>query len=206
MKSFIAQKNGKLSKLCLYNIEDLSFSTFMKALRKKDVKVNGKRTSQDIAVSVGDKVEVYYVENSQEKYEQIFLDKNVLVVYKKSGYTSENLFESIKSTYPNACFIHRLDRNTDGIMIFALNETAEEELLSGFKNRTFDKKYTALRRALIEKQYEKLNPAQRSSRRSVRFMLCGVRSRFRSLARRSFMRVNRHGGCGCPLPPQYRTP
>ena len=144
MKSFIAQKNGKLSKLCLYNIEDLSFSTFMKALRKKDVKVNGKRTSQDVAVSVGDKVEVYYVENSQEKYEQIFLDKNVLVVYKKSGYTSENLFESIKKVYPNARFIHRLDRNTDGIMIFALNETAEEELLLGFKNRTFNKKYTAI--------------------------------------------------------------
>ena len=92
MKSFITQKNGKLSKLCLYYIEDLSFSTFMKALRKKDVKVNGKRTSQDIAISVGDKVEVYYVENLQEKYTQIFLDNNVLVVYKKSGYTSENLF------------------------------------------------------------------------------------------------------------------
>lgn len=143
MKSFITQKNGKLSKLCLYYIEDLSFSSFMKALRKKDVKVNGKRTSQDIAVSVGDKVEVYYVENSQEKYTQIFLDNNVLVVYKKSGYTSENLFDSIKNAYPNARFIHRLDRNTDGIMIFALNESAEEELLLGFKSRTFDKKYTA---------------------------------------------------------------
>ena len=52
-------------------------------------------------------------------------------------------FDSIKNAYPNARFIHRLDRNTDGIMIFALNESAEEELLLGFKNRTFDKKYTA---------------------------------------------------------------
>ena len=144
MKSFISQKNGKLSKLCLYYIEDLSFSTFMKALRKKDVKVNGKRTAQDIALSVGDKVDIFYAENQQEKYQELFSDQNVLVVYKKSGYTSENLFESIKSIYPNVCFIHRLDRNTDGIMIFALNDTAEKELLLGFKNRTFDKKYTAI--------------------------------------------------------------
>ena len=75
MKSFISQKNGKLSKLCLYYIEDLSFSTFMKALRKKDVKVNGKRTAQDIALSVGDKVDIFYAENQQEKYQELFPTK-----------------------------------------------------------------------------------------------------------------------------------
>lgn len=143
MKSFIAQKNGKLSKLCLHNVEDLSFSAFMKALRKKDVKVNGKRTSQDITLSVGDKVEIYYVQNTQDKFSIIFEDQNVLVVYKKSGYTSESLYSAIKDQYPTALFIHRLDRNTDGIMIFALNESAEKELLNGFKERTFDKKYIA---------------------------------------------------------------
>ena len=61
MKEFIADKNRKLSKLALYHIEDLSFSSFMKALRKKDVKVNGKRVGEDITLSVGDKVEIFYV-------------------------------------------------------------------------------------------------------------------------------------------------
>lgn len=143
MKSFITQKNGKLSKLCLYYLEDLSFSAFMKALRKKDVKVNGKRTSQDVNLSVGDKVEVFYVQNVQNKFEQLFVDQNVLVIYKKSGYTSESVYEDVKSIYSTACFIHRLDRNTDGIMIFALNSHTENQLLLGFKNRTFDKKYIA---------------------------------------------------------------
>ena len=141
MKSFIADKNRKLSKLALYHIEDLSFSTFMKALRKKDVKVNGKRVSQDVTLSVGDKVEIYYIESTQTKFEIVYKDQNVLVVDKKKGYTSENVFDEVKSQFSTASFIHRLDRNTCGLMIFALSEDAEKELLCGFKNRTFDKYY-----------------------------------------------------------------
>ena len=134
MKSFVADKNRKLSKLALYHIEDLSFSALNRALRKKDVKVNGKRVSEDVLLNVGDVVEVYYVSSNIEKYKQIFCDENVLVVYKKSGFTSESVYEDILLYNPDARFIHRLDRNTDGIIIFALNSIAEEQLLKGFKN------------------------------------------------------------------------
>ena len=143
MKSFIADKNRKLSKLALYNIEDLSYSSLLKALRKKDVKVNGKRISNDVVLEIGDKVEIYYTPTIKEKYKEIYCDDNVLVVYKMSGYLSESVFESIKEKFPSARFIHRLDRNTDGVMIFALNDVSEELLLKGFKERTFDKKYYA---------------------------------------------------------------
>ena len=142
MKEFIADKNRKLSKLALYHIEDLSFSGFMKALRKKDVKVNGKRVSDDITLSIGDKVEIFYVPTDKDKFEILYKDKNVLIVNKFSGYTSEIVYDEIKKEYKGAGFIHRLDRNTSGIMIFSLNQTAESELLNGFKERSFDKKYT----------------------------------------------------------------
>ncbi len=142
MKEFIADKNRKLSKLALYHLEDLSFSSFMKALRKKDVKVNGKRVSQDITLSVGDKVEIFYCSTFVEKYQILYKDENVLVINKYSGHTAESVYEQIKKDYDTAGFIHRLDRNTSGIMIFSLNPTAESELLKGFKERNFDKKYT----------------------------------------------------------------
>ena len=144
MKSFIADKNRKLSKLALYNIEDLSYTSFMRALRKKDVKVNGKRVSKDVDLLVGDVVEIYYQLQEVEKYTEIFKDQNILVINKKSGYTSESVYEQIKKEQRDARFIHRLDRNTAGVMIFALNESAEKDLLNGFKNRTFNKKYQAL--------------------------------------------------------------
>jgi len=143
MKSFVADKNRKLSKLALENIEDLSYSAFCRSLRKKDVKINGKRVSEDVLLCVGDKVEIYYQPIEIKKFDSIFVDDNIFVVKKAKGYTSDDVYESVKAVNPNARFIHRLDRNTDGIMIFALNDKAEKELLYGFKERTFDKKYKA---------------------------------------------------------------
>ena len=88
-------------------------------------------------------VEVYYTVKAESFYEEVYKDENVLVVNKKQGVTSESLFEQVKKNYESAGFIHRLDRNTFGLMIFSLNERAEEELLKGFKERTFIKEYTA---------------------------------------------------------------
>ena len=78
------------------------------------------------------------------KFEYVYSDQNILIINKKSGFSSEAVYESIAQEYSGARFIHRLDRNTEGVMVFALNQNAETELLSGFKNRTFDKKYHAL--------------------------------------------------------------
>ena len=143
MKSFIADKNCKLSHLATKKIENLSYGALQKSLRAKDVKVNGVRVKTDVMLSVGDKVEVYFKETAISKYAVIFRDENILVINKKSGFTSEEVFSEIQKTESESYFIHRLDRNTDGIMIFALNSIAEKELLVGFKERTFDKKYRA---------------------------------------------------------------
>ncbi len=144
MISFISNKNQKLVKAILNGVTGVSFSTVQKLLRAKDVKVNGVRVKEDVTVNMGDKIDVYLKEESLLKvYLEIYSDENVLVVFKKSGYTSENLFEMLKKGYKELYFIHRLDRNTSGVMIFAKNKISETELLNGFKKRTFVKKYLA---------------------------------------------------------------
>lgn len=142
MKSFIADKNQKLVKLALEKIENLSYSALQKSLRDKDVKVNGVRVKSDVTLNIGDKVEVYFKQMATQKYAVIFRDENVLVVNKKKGFTSESVYDEI-SQNERCFFIHRLDRNTDGVMIFALNPSAENALLEGFKHRDFIKKYQA---------------------------------------------------------------
>ena len=143
MKIFINETNKKLSKAVFLYCDDLSYSAFQKALRNKDVKVNGKRINKDLLLNEGDRVEIYYSPKTEMCFEEIFRDENVLVINKKQGVSSENTFDAVKNTYKDAGFIHRLDRNTKGVMIFSLNERAEKELLLGFKNRTFYKEYTA---------------------------------------------------------------
>ena len=152
MKSFIVDKNGKLSKLATLYIEDITFSALRDALKKKDVKVNGKRISKDISLNVGDKVEIYYTPNKTVGYTTLFSDQNVVVINKKSGYTSENVYAQLLSEFDTAKFIHRLDRNTSGLMIFALNDVAEKELLDGFKKHTFNKIYRARVKGTLQKK------------------------------------------------------
>ncbi len=141
MKSFYSDKEQKLSKACLINIGGISYSVIMGILKKKDIKVNGKRVNKDILLNPNDKVEVYIKEDKKEFFSAIFEDENILVINKKAGYTSENVFDRILEKKKEAYFIHRLDKNTSGIMVFALNKQAEQELLFGFKNRTFIKEY-----------------------------------------------------------------
>lgn len=156
MIEFNADKNRKLSKLALYHVEDLSYSAFQKLLRAKDIKVNGKRVGQDVSLSIGDKVEIYYNPQPVDKFSTIYKDENIIVVNKKSGYTSEAVFEDLKKLDASCKFIHRLDRNTSGVMIFAFNEECEKILLDGFKNRCFDKRYIATVYGVFNKKQDVL--------------------------------------------------
>lgn len=162
MKNFTVKEKIKLSRFLLDAYKGgLSFSVFNKLLRKKDIKINGVRTSKDIMLNVDDVVSVYY-DGEQRKlsYETVYSDENVLVVVKPKGITSEDFYALLNEERKKLCdshtfnienvnndnelfFCHRLDRNTDGLMIFAKTEKAYEEILDGFKLRTFIKVYTA---------------------------------------------------------------
>ena len=142
-KITFSKKEGKLSRIALELFDELNYSALMKALRNKDVKVNGKRVSKDCHITKSDMVEIYFAPTNAEKFSVVFSNDDVVVVDKKSGFSSESVYEDLLAKNKNCKFIHRLDRNTSGLMIFALNEKSEKELLSGFKKRTFEKYYLA---------------------------------------------------------------
>ncbi len=114
----------------------------MKLLRGKDVKVNGKRVNVDCLCRKGDLIEVY-VKEKPCALQTVYSDNNVAVLVKKQGISCEDFLARVKEFFPSAEAVHRLDVNTSGIMIFALNGVAKEELDYGFKNRTFKKYYLA---------------------------------------------------------------
>lgn len=111
-------------------------------LKKKDVKVNGKRVGADVKVYRGDRVEFYTTPSQEQKsaFVIVYEDENVLVVDKESGVNSEAVYYTL-SAERECYFIHRLDRNTEGLLIFALNKASEAELLNIFKKGEVDKYY-----------------------------------------------------------------
>lgn len=114
-------------------------------LKNKDIKVNGKRVDRDIPLYKGDTVCYYLSPKQAEKsaFFTVYEDENLLIVDKESGVNAEAVFAALLRER-ECYFIHRLDRNTRGLMLFALNGETERALLQAFKDRSVEKKYHAL--------------------------------------------------------------
>ena len=157
-KLIVKQKyNGKkLNKLLLESLPNLTYGLFCNTLRKKDIKINGKRVNKDVTVFEGDEVLVYISDSlldskSSINLDIVFEDDNVLIINKPANIevTGDNSLTSVvHSKYENAVFkpmpCHRLDRNTTGLVLFAKNEEALNILLDKFKNHEIEKHYLAL--------------------------------------------------------------
>lgn len=120
---------------------------FRTLLKNKEIKVNGKKVSENVWLNVGDNVQYYLTQRQQEKpaFYIVYEDENVLIADKESGVNSEAVFAELCRRYGERCrFIHRLDRNTKGLMVFALNTATENCLLEAFKTRKIEKIYHAL--------------------------------------------------------------
>ncbi len=126
-------------------------------LREREIKVNGKRVDRDCPLNVGDTVSYYLTPKQATKpaYYEVYEDEKLLVVDKESGVNSAAVFADLarKGAY---YFLHRLDRNTKGLMLFAKAKETEETLLQAFRERKIEKKYHALCIGSFEKSHELL--------------------------------------------------
>jgi tRNA pseudouridine32 synthase/23S rRNA pseudouridine746 synthase len=82
----------------------------------------------------------------------LHLDHEVLLVNKPSGLLSvpgkgehlaDCLLSRVQTTFPEALLVHRLDRDTSGVMIFALSAHAQRHLGLQFEKRQTRKTYVA---------------------------------------------------------------
>lgn len=144
MKTYAAKENTTL-KTFTDNVSAQASFRFRILLKEGRIKVNGKRVSCDCPLLKGDRVDYLLTpkEEAKEAFSVLYEDDSVFVVDKADGVNSEAVFSALTEK-GEAYFIHRLDRNTAGVMIFAKTKEAEAELLSAFKTRRTKKIYLAL--------------------------------------------------------------
>ena len=144
MLQFIVQENQTLKKFTENECAQAAFF-WNYLLKNKEIKVNGKRVDRDIRLHAGDTVEYFLTKKQQEKpaFYTVYEDENILIADKESGVNSEAVFAALKRTR-ECYFIHRLDRNTKGLIAFALNAKVESALLAAFKEKRVEKRYHAL--------------------------------------------------------------
>ena len=145
----IVVKSRQLLSDCIGENTDLGYYRIQKVIKARSVKINGVRVGVDQNVNAGDLVCVYLADREKDGIEVVYKDDNILVVNKSVGIevTGEgSLTERINNILTDAVAVpvHRLDRNTMGLVVFALNKTAENELLASFKEREIDKTYNCV--------------------------------------------------------------
>ena len=169
MKKLIVPKkynNKKLNKFLKDSIPNLSDNLFYNTLRKKDIKINGKRVSQNIDVFENDEILVYISDDLLEKsikLDIVYEDDNILLINKPVNIEvvgKQSLTEVIHKQYSNCGFLpmpcHRLDRNTSGLILYAKNQDALNILLDKFKNHEIEKHYLALVYGIPKEKHKKM--------------------------------------------------
>ena len=167
MRKLIIKKQDdgkKLNNILLKEFNGLNINTIYKALRKKDIRVNNKKISENITLFSGDVLEIYIDDKYLLKEKNIILDiiyedDNILIINKPIKIESvgkNSLEEILIKKYKNIYPCHRLDRNTSGLIIFAKNKETQDILLNKFKEKEIEKYYIAKVYGILDKKKDLL--------------------------------------------------
>ncbi len=171
-------------------IEDLSRSMIQKLLEDNKINVNRKIEKPSYKVQEGDIIEVSIEEPKEVKIEAqdipldiIYEDNDILVVNKQKGLVVHPANGNPDGTLVNAIMahckdslsgiggelrpgiVHRLDKDTSGLLIIAKNDKAHIQVSEQIKNREVKKTYIALVRGTIAEDEATINmPIGRSTK------------------------------------------
>lgn len=157
MKTLIVTSKEDGKKLNTYltsHFPHLRQNAFYKALRKKDIRINGKRIAENIVLHTNDEVIVYIPDDILEgklpqpiHLQVVYEDPNIAVFFKPAGMEVEgpgsftDFIHQIRSSVYQPC--HRLDRNTSGLILYAKTPEVLAILFEKFKKREIEKHYRA---------------------------------------------------------------
>ena len=151
-KLIVPQKynNKKLNTFILASFPELSINMLNKALRQKDIKINGVRIKENVSIYENDEIAVFIAE------------EYILVVNKPNGIevvsddASKSLTTILQEEYEFIKPCHRLDRNTTGLVLFAKTEKSLNILLEKFKQKEIKKYYKCIVYGIPKKQADTL--------------------------------------------------
>ena len=173
--------DSRLDKWFKNNVISLPHSLIEKIIRQNKVKVNKKKTKSSYRLQTGDLIDVYdiskfkpidnkkklkYLPKKKElsTYEDYVIEdnENFIVINKPTGIpvqsgtkSFKNIIDILKNTkyFENAkpFIVHRLDKETSGVLIIAKNRKYAQLFTSLFRIRKIHKTYLAIVYAKVDK-------------------------------------------------------
>ena len=178
--------NARFDKWFKQNISDVPQSLLEKFTRKKKIKINKKKIKTSYRVKFNDIVELYIseelksnIKSKKDKYKASDKEKdeygkfiienndNFIVINKPSGIpvqagtkSFKNIVDILKDTkffeHAKPFIVHRLDKETSGVMIIAKNREYAQLFTSLFRIRKIHKTYLAVTYGEVKKDIKLL--------------------------------------------------
>lgn len=153
-------------------LKDVPRSLVYRILRTGEVRVNGKRAKPEHRLAEGDRVRLPPIQRKTEEQRAaersapsrslrefvssaiIHEDRDLIVINKPAGVAvhggsglSAGVIEALRAKYPELKeleLVHRLDRDTSGVLLVAKRRAALRELHALLRERDMEKRYLAL--------------------------------------------------------------
>ena len=193
MKKYIIKSNeiGKRIDAYISTVEEeISRTAVQRLIEEEIITVNGKKTKASYKVQENDIIEIgedkpKEIELKAEDIpiEIIYEDEDIIVVNKPKGLVVHPAIGNPDGTLVNAIMaickdslsgiggeirpgiVHRLDKDTSGILIIAKNDAAHINLSEQIKNHEVEKTYIALVRGIVKENEATINmPIGRSTK------------------------------------------
>ena len=191
MKYFEVENNGKrIDAYLSEKLEDTSRVTIQRLLEKGKILVNGKKVKASYKVQEGDKIQVEeetpvetHIKAQNIPLDIIYEDNDIIVVNKPKGMVVHPANGNPDGTLVNAIMaickdslsgiggeirpgiVHRLDKDTSGVIVVAKNDKAHINLSEQIKEHKVKKTYIALVRGIVKENEATINmPIGRSEK------------------------------------------
>lgn len=162
----VARAGIRLDRYIAQECPELSRSYVQKLIGEGYITVNGRATKASFKLDSGDTVSVMMPPSAPAPLTEevpldiVYEDSDLLVVDKPAGlivhptpgHPSHTLVNSLLARYPDLAglgsarpgIVHRLDKNTSGLMVVAKNEASQRDISAQIKARSVVKRYLVL--------------------------------------------------------------
>ena len=170
----VEENNKRIDAYISEKEPNLSRTTVQRLISEKKVLVNGKEVKSSYKVESGDEIEIEIPEVKETKLKAqdiyvpvIYEDNDIIVVNKPKGMVVHPANGNPDGTLVNAVLamckeslsgiggeirpgiVHRLDKDTSGLLIIAKNDEAHIKMSKQIQDRKVDKRYIALVRGNV---------------------------------------------------------
>lgn len=187
----VVDENCRLDKYVAEQRRDLSRAIIQKMITDEEILVNGKKTKNSYKVNSGDTITIKKVEPKENTYlkpqkmdlDVIYEDDDIIIVNKQKGLVVHPGNGNPDGTLANAILerckdslsgiggtirpgiVHRIDKDTSGLVIIAKNDNAHLKISKQIQERKVSKTYIALVRGVIKENEATINmPIGRSTK------------------------------------------